>query len=265
MTNALNNDVPRTQTGSTTRFIIYGSPRTGSNFLVGLLNKSPDIICHFEVFHEKNVFLATGVKPEDLVTRDMNPTGYLADTFARSTKPVTGLKIFPGHSPEVLKQTLTDGLIRKIVLYRENLLAQFASVLEARARGEYAHSQKRPAAQLESRPRFVASEFEKYCKYTSKYYAAILDALVQSRQPFLPIEYTQTSSVGVLSGLYTFLGARPSSDPAAGRRSLVKTGSNAIAERFGNPVDVHSYLQAIGRAGWSYEQPSLWPTNPATR
>jgi sulfotransferase famil protein len=109
------------------RFVIIANPRTGTNHFIDLLNSHPEISCHREVFHPDTVYLMDGTHNELLNKRNRNPHAFLSDLFNSSPTTACGFKIFMDHDNSVLDAVLRDPAIKKIVLYRQNLLAVHSS------------------------------------------------------------------------------------------------------------------------------------------
>ena len=109
------------------RFVIIANPRTGTNHLIDLLNSHPDISCHREVFHRDTVYLMDGTRDDLLKIRNKDPLLFLNELYTCSTTKACGFKIFMDHDNSVLDTVLRDPAIKKIVLYRQNLLAVHSS------------------------------------------------------------------------------------------------------------------------------------------
>jgi len=109
------------------RFVIIANPRTGTNHFIDLLNSHPEISCHREVFHRDTVYLMDGTHNELLKKRNENPLAFLSELYNSSPTKASGFKIFMDHDNSVLDAVLRDTTIKKIVLYRPNLLAVHSS------------------------------------------------------------------------------------------------------------------------------------------
>ena len=110
-----------------TRFVIIANPRTGTNNLIDLLNSHPDILCHREVFHRDTVYLIDGTRDDLITKRNKNPINFLRELYEGCPNRACGFKIFMGHDDAVMQNVLRDTTIKKIILYRPNLLAVHSS------------------------------------------------------------------------------------------------------------------------------------------
>src|SRR5580704_6853228 len=127
------------------RFVIIASARTGSSHLVNKLGAHPEILCNGNVFHPKNVWvfwpeadLSREVKEGLLELRRTDPHGLLDRVFTTDYgRPHVGFKIFQNQNDEILDKLIQDGSVRKIVLYRKNVLANFSSKIAARKTGKF--------------------------------------------------------------------------------------------------------------------------------
>ena len=130
------------------RFAIIGLARSGSSYLVSMLDSHPEIHCCGEIFNRDGVNLrwpktlggrqagrAIESELEELRARD--PQAFLERVFAIDFgKPVLGFKIFRNHNPPMLERIIADRDIAKIVLRRANGLARYASAVARRLAGE---------------------------------------------------------------------------------------------------------------------------------
>ena len=127
------------------RFVIIASKRTGSSHLVNMVGAHPEILCNGNSFHPKNVWvfwpeadLTRDVKAELQNLRQTNPLGLLERIFSTSYgRPHVGFKIFKDQCDEVLQKVIEDGAVKKIILYRKNVLANFSSMLAAIKTGKF--------------------------------------------------------------------------------------------------------------------------------
>ncbi|MCD4743969.1 MAG: sulfotransferase domain-containing protein [Desulfobacteraceae bacterium] len=131
------------------QFAIIANPRTGTNHFIDLLNSHPDISCHREVFHRDTVYLLDGTHDDLLMKRNKNPLAFLKELFASSATKACGFKIFMDHDDSVLDAVLRDPKIKKIVLYRPNLLAVHSSAQIAVAEQRWIDVIDHPVATLD--------------------------------------------------------------------------------------------------------------------
>ncbi len=168
------------------RFIILSNPRSGTNFLQGLLDEHPQISCLGEVFHRNFDFhgllppgtLSTAVDLQPWYrARDEDPQGLLEQHVWSGKPPGTlaaGFRIFPPQFQicDQFPLRYLPGLpdLKVIQLWRENELARYLSLKQAEATGLWTESRptRAPPLPLEVDPRrflhqsrWVESQFRK--------------------------------------------------------------------------------------------------------
>ena len=84
-------------------FLILGTGRVGSNYLITLLNQHPEVICHYEVFHREKIHYAPLPREErkrldqqwEPTSRDKDPQRFLRELLGLDAgNRVAGFKIF---------------------------------------------------------------------------------------------------------------------------------------------------------------------------
>ncbi|HLY04352.1 MAG TPA: hypothetical protein VKR31_01250 [Rhizomicrobium sp.] len=239
-------------------FVIIASPRTGSTHLTALLHKHSEIICHGEIFHPKMTNplrrweTGAGVSEsaaEMLELRRRDPRQFVRRVFENNDggKHV-GFKIFNGHNDEVLDELIVDSAVKKIVLFRANLLAVYSSSRIAHKIGERVLKTPR-----ESQPlvRFEQEKFVKYCRKYTAFYRDVVERLAASRQNFHLLDYAAINDPSLFAALVSFIGA----DPGQARLepSMIKQNSPDLLKRFSNPDEVGRFLRENGLMNWLYE------------
>lgn len=238
------------------RFAIIASPRTGSSHLVALLNKQQDVFCNAEVFHRRKPFLHwpkrdldASVEARLIALRTENPVEFLEMVFQRNYgRPHVGFKIFSNHNNLMLERLLTDPDVRKIVLYRRNVLANFASEMAARATGGYglkSTADPRPKVQFDQR------EFVRFHDRYHAFYRSVTACLNTSGQTFHYLEYANLNEPAAFRNLLNYIGASPALSTAW--RMVSRRPSTDIMARFSNPGDVRLFLHDQGMIDWSHE------------
>jgi hypothetical protein len=246
-------------------FVIIASPRTGSTHLTALLHRHSDIICHGEIFHPKmrnplkrwqsNDRVPDSVS-EMVELRRRDPREFLSRVFRNDHggKQV-GFKIFDGHNNEILDELIADASIKKVVLFRPNLLAVYSSSRIAHKIGERVIKAPR-----ESQPlvHFDPKKFIKYCRKHTSFYRDVLDRLVRGRQSFHFLNYETINDPSLFAAVVAFIGADPAKailEPAS-----IKQNSSELLKRFSNPEEAEELLRSEGRLNWLYEgEASLAP------
>ncbi len=113
------------------KFVIVCGGRTGSNLLCGILAQHPDVACHYEVFSPRAIYLGQNRVFDTeaaLAARDADPVSFIEGLYADAGKHhALGFKLLANHDAMALDHCLTAPDVRKIVLSRENLLAQYSS------------------------------------------------------------------------------------------------------------------------------------------
>jgi len=246
-----------------TRFVIIGWPRTGSTHLTSLLNEQAGIACHGEIFHPKNVFARwpnEQTPPQNtaelMALRDRDPHGFLDHVCALSLPSrQVGFKMFPGHNDDLLEELIADDSIRKVVLYRGNLLASYSSTLikrETPAGTRRARSAPPPLVE------FNAQRFVVYTKRHSAFYTDVITKLNNAGQSFFMVHYEQINDPWLLASLVTFIGGDIREIVTTGGKR--KLNSSAILSRFVNEGEAAEFLSGHNLTGWQHEtQASLDP------
>jgi hypothetical protein len=248
------------------RFVIIASPRTGSTHLTSLLNEQDGIACHGEIFHPKKIFVRWPKKqksPEAMAKlmslRDSNPREFLDYICANSGEcRHIGFKIFSGHNDVFLDSIVADDAIKKVVLFRANLLASYSSSLIARGTSR---GHERIEGSNPTRVTFEAARFMAYGERHCAFYRSVFERLNAAKQFFSTVQYEQINDPWLLANLVSFIGGDPEKLIARSRRQKLNTSD--ILSRFSNPVEVRDFLGAHGLAGWQHESPvSLSPFGP---
>lgn len=133
-------------------FVIISYPRTGSTYLVKVLNTAKNLSCYSELFHsdfsafsrsfldeESIPFINTLFgKTNDLYRlykfRNRNPLKFLNKIFRKGNN---GFKIFTNQNEAVLIELLNDKNVKKIFLNRENVLRNYVSHRLAKTTGKW--------------------------------------------------------------------------------------------------------------------------------
>jgi hypothetical protein len=233
------------------RFVIIASPRTGSTHLTSLLNEQEGIACHGEIFHPKKVFVrwpkkqkSAEVMAELMIVRERNPQEFLEYVCANSGEcRHIGFKIFAGHNDAFLEMLIADDTIKKIVLYRSNLLASYSSTL-TRKRSELAKS---------PRVKFDSAKFTAYGERRCAFYRRIFERLNAARQVFFVAHYEQINDPWFFASLVSFIGGDPERLVARSRRAKLNTSD--ILSRFSNSTEAADFLRSHDLIGWQHESP----------
>jgi Glycosyl transferase family 2 len=137
------------------RFVVLSWKRTGSNLLCGMLYDHPEILMHNELFNPIDIFTYTPLDRErwSVLVRDLFPEDFLDAMWSggitveskksnRKQKAI-GFKSFPEHWSAVRNDAvweraiLQDLRVKKIILFREDELAVYVSMLRTEETGLY--------------------------------------------------------------------------------------------------------------------------------
>jgi LPS sulfotransferase NodH len=232
------------------KFVIVGMPRVGSNFIVGMLNRHPDILCHYELANPSSVIgpmAASYVLTQNF--RDSDPMGFVSAAFeVGSSKKAVGFKIFGGDVSVICEYVLKESQIKKILISRPNILAAFSSQKIAIETGIWGARTKDDLSSITVA--FDISEFEHYRTYAEGFFNGVRKELAQTGQDHLEIFYDFLHSSDQKSSIYSFLGV---DIPAQSGFDSLKQNSPRLLDRFSNPQEVASYIADIGKEAWLIE------------
>ena len=235
-----------------TKFVILSLHRSGTSVLCNMLDRHPDVLCHYEIFHptmQVQRKKAPGLTDADLALRGSDPHGFVARIFEESGgKAAVGFKMWRGQSLEVCNSLLARKDVHKIILKRENALARYSSHLLAhrnRVWGMSAQNKK----ELDHSPldSFDAKAFRTFVgkqNATFKHYKRV------AAGPTLHLTYEQLSRAGV-SDVLPFLGLTPITI----EHTMRKLYSSDILARFAPHLhsEIRECLRDLGRPDWVTE------------
>jgi LPS sulfotransferase NodH len=217
---------------SPTRFVIAAFPRTGSNWLCGVLNSHPQVICHYEVFHPKAVYYAHSFpewRPQlrwTLERRDADPRGFADWLYASHYgHAAVGLKLMHGHAPEVAAELLRDPSVRTIVLRRRNRVRVFLSAKRATAAGKFTQ-----VSYDGMRIALDAGELQEFCAEYDAYFDGV-GRLVAGKD-VLRLSYEELFDDGRVGEVLSFLGLDPDHGPLAAKH--VRQSSDSLRSAIAN-------------------------------
>lgn len=236
------------------RFVVMGLPRSGTTYLMTLLNAHRDVSCTGEQYNPHGVI---GVRSNDhsaeaVQTRDANPVAHMEKVFAKADARGVlqgGFKFMLGHNIAVLKALAEDPDLRIIYVWRENRLAQVASLIKAVESKNWAQTRvdKRVSQKIDARPRQISQRWHEYA--TTDFLTS--EWLKGLSQPVLTLEYRDLFGPDTPATLCDFLGLEPDAKMVS---PLVKQGANRVADRFKTPGPIVHYFNQIGYAHWLEEE-----------
>ena len=244
------------------RFMIIGSARTGSSHLVNMLGGHPDILCNGNIFHPKEVHvfwpdgqITPALRVELREQRLSDPAAFL-ERVSRADfgKRFVGFKIFEGQNDQILEQVIADCSVKKIVLYRDNVLANFSSKLAANRTGRYSVKEGAELREQE-KVRFIPDDFISFHNEYNRFYREVIASLNNATQSFHLIEYEQINNPYFFSAAVSFIGADPNRSPMESqpRKKQVKQNSPDICSRFKNSDVVLDFLKNHDLLHWAHE------------
>lgn len=237
-------------------FIIVAAARTGSTHLSTYLSRHPEICCHGESFHPSRVHVRHGrtdpqsrepLEEELEALRADDPHAFLARIFALNNgREHVGFKIFGNHAPKMLRSMLKNDSIRKVVLFRSNVLARYASAMAAKQTKTWGKNPERPLVA------FNADRFTRHAEAYLTFFEQTLEFLNRRKQSYFFIRSDEINNEMRLVQLLNFIGAEPvlPEDKSAPERIR---GSTDIVSRFSNPHEVLRYLSDNGLMHWAHD------------
>jgi hypothetical protein len=243
------------------RFAIIASPRTGSSHLTDLLNSRPDVLCNGEICHPKKVFV--NWRKSDRTPEKLTELAALRTTDARQfleriyeidyDRPHVGFKILRGQQENVFSAIMDDRAIKKVVLFRRNVLANYSSRLIAKETGQYGLNSKKASRETGERVKilFNADKFITHRNRYESYYASVMNSLLESGQNFHLINYEEINNIYFFKSLLAYIGADLHGLSDEGKH--IKQNPPNILSRFSNPDAVETFLRENDLAHWSFE------------
>jgi hypothetical protein len=248
------------------KFAIIASARTGSSHLVDKLREHPEILCHGEVFHHNEVWvyrpkgkIGDDAHAELRELRRTDPEALMERVFAADYgRASVGFKIFAGQCDPVLDKLVNDRSVRKVVLYRRNVLANFASGLAAKDTGKWG-TRKASGPEVDHRVQFRPAHFTRFHERYVGFYRRIIETLNANREVFLPLDYEDINNPYLFASLVNFIGGDPAQCGERLRKPLKKQGRTDILSRFSNPDVVRAFLEKNRLLHWMHESdPGVW-------
>lgn len=236
------------------RFVILGLPRSGTTYLMTMLDSHRDVICSGEQF---NPYAVVDVHDRDdryetVLARDRDPVGHMTAFFERAQAQGVacgGFKYMIGHNIAILRALAADPDISIIYVWRENKLAQAVSLIKAAKTKKWA--QTRRDAHLDMKVKATPMKISHHWHEYATFDHLVALWLAELPNPKVTYEYRDLFQPDFKEGICGFLGI----DPHRSMRSpLVKQGSNEIAARFENGGGIRYFFDQIGFGHWSKKE-----------
>lgn len=232
------------------RFLIVGLPRSGTTYLMTLLNAHRDVLCAGEQF---NPYTIIGAQTENrgfqaLLKRDGAPRLHSRDFFeaqATGDHKCVGYKLMIGHNIRMLKGLPKMKDLSLIYVHRDNKLAQISSLIKADKTKRWAQNSEdaHVSKKIDVGPLNISQYWHEFATYDFLF-SHWFDTLPQKK---LKLEYCEMFQDGFEQRICDFLGVEH--DPAM-KSPLVKQGANTILERFEKPGPIRNYFTRLGRGHW---------------
>ena len=247
--------------------VLLAAPRTGSHLLLNLLNSSGRVFFDAELMNLVTISVfGENLKPEEAgalyALRANDPVSFLKVMLSRSHHTdarrlddvaVRGFKLFPHQSHDAFDWVLGEPSMRVVHLYRENLLAEYSSLLVAYAEGHWVGG---PASLKSRRIPFQAERFQRFVDTKRQYLDDVRGKLANRGGDVIEIEYSAFSRQTV-NQVLAFLLKSPS-DADLNALGLNRQLNEHVIDRFDNPDDVKRCLEAMGLERWAgVEQPEV--------
>lgn len=232
------------------RFLILGLPRSGTTYLMSLLNAHGSVLCAGEQFNPYAV-IDTESEIRDfsaVLRRDSMPRKHAREFFesyADSSYGCVGYKLMIGHNIRVLKELPDLTGYSLIYVHRENKLAQISSLIKADKTQRWAqfNADAHVTQKIDVSPLRISHYWHEFATYDFLF-SQWFDTLPQKKWK---LEYCQMFQPGFERHLCDFLGLEPDDKM---KSQLVKQGSNSILDRFKKPGPIKAYFTKLGREDW---------------
>ena len=237
------------------KFVLIGTPRVGSNYLISRINQHPDILCHYELYSVNHVYTAfpehytnKGGKGEiykDKNYRDRNPLEFLNKIYADSSASATGFNIFPKQNDLVLEHVINNPDIYKIFIQRKNLLNSYLSLQIATKHNAW-NSLKSSKIPLKDKVFHLdCIDFELYIQGTRSFYSRLKDQLLTSGQTYLAVEYEElVKNSDALLNIFEYLNQTPYISETA--TVFKKENNNQVFEIVSNYQELYDFCRNKG-------------------
>ncbi len=241
--------------------VILAAARTGSHLLLNMLNSSQRVFFDAELMNPAQISVFGGDIPVEgagmlYTLRHNDPTVFARVMMARShhtdgrmldAVEVRGFKLFPQQSHRVLDWVIGEGAFRIVHLYRENLLAEYSSLLVAFAEQHWVGG---PESLKRYKIAFQPERFRQFVQMKTVYLDGLRERLARRTGASVEIEYSAISRESV-NGVLSMLLDEPNFDAELSALGLRQQLNQNVIERFENPDDVRRCLAELGHESWA--------------
>ncbi|HEY3638815.1 MAG TPA: hypothetical protein VGK90_11760 [Rhizomicrobium sp.] len=248
------------------RFVIICAARTGSSHFASSLGGHPDIFMNGNIFDagapdRLYVFwpkedASDEVRKTLIDLRKKDPMAFFDRVCsANYGRTHVGFKMFQGENDVVLDRLIADTDIRKIILFRRNILASFSSALVARETGKYGQRDGKIQRKDPPKVKFSPEKFASFHDRYMSFFQGVMEKVSNAGQYYFLMNYEDVNDPRVLADIAAFVGADPSKpfSRELQYKSQAKQNSANILSRFSNPLVVKEYLAEHGLRHWMHE------------
>lgn len=233
------------------RFVIVGLPRSGTTYLMTLLNSHSRVHCGGELYNPYAIIDAdTRVEHKSSLTaRDRRPMKFMTDFFRAhrdgATLDAVGFKYMIGHNVQVLSELADLKDVTLIYVHRDNKLAQISSLIKASQTSRWAqlNKDKHIGRKIDADPRKIMHFWHEYATFDFLFAEWFKTLPLKS----VSLEYRELFGKGFEKRICKALGI--AYEPGM-KSPLVKQGSNTILDRFKKPDAIEKYFRRIGMEHW---------------
>ena len=215
-----------------------------------LLDAHRDVVCAGEQYNPYGVIdtVKTDNSHEAVMGRDKDPVGHMRHFFRETAAQGVvcgGFKFMIGHNLRVLQQLAADPEITIIYIWRENRLAQAASLIKAEESLKWAQTRpdKHISRKVSASPRQISQRWHEFA--TTDHLIGLWLAGLPNHK--ITYEYCDLFKPGFNEGVCAFLGVTYQPEM---KSPLVKQSNNSIVERFEHPNPIRYYFNQLGLARW---------------
>jgi len=239
----------------TVKFVVFSQARSGTSLLVETLNNHCDIYCHGEIFHEVTEWHIRReyIAAHGLPNRQSSQTEFCYSVLSFTNgKAAVGFKMWLNQAPEAGLALLGDKNIKKVILDRENRLAQFSSIILAKETGLWNLTiPKDGKLRTVGKPPtigFSTPAFKKFVEYQNNMFGTYESA---ARGEILRLKYVDVARLE-FDKIYSFLEV----DCVTPEPAKQKLYSSDILSRFhpSHESEILDVLLAIDKPEWVFEK-----------
>src|SRR5437016_4769035 len=173
------------------------------------------MLCHGGIFLSRGLYLSwpkkhltASVKAELKELREQAPLQFMKRVLDRNFGcGSVGFKFFEHHNPEIIPALLSDRSLKKVLLFRQNVLAIYTSRLVSKQTGRYG---LRKGDKRNESPR-VIFDAPKFIEFQHRYFSfcrSVVGELNRTGQSYYLIRYEDTNDISLLGNLAAFVGAK---------------------------------------------------------